>query len=102
DDRAGPRLIVGGIEAVVTPGTAGNKRIAGAAGVAEVLVPPHPAANLDASMGARDVEEPFAVKSADLHVFDGFGLDGEIGGLRRGNGEQTRRAAEEKALYRSH
>src|SRR5262249_37042986 len=84
DDRARTRLIVGGIEAVVASGSAGNIGVAGASGVAEVLVVAHPAADLETGIGARDVEEAFAVQAADLHVFDRLGLDRKVGRLRPG------------------
>src|ERR1041384_3885505 len=63
---------------------------------------PPPPADLEAGIGARDVEEPFAVETADLHVFDRLGLDGKIGRLCPSNRDQTRRAAEEKAFDHLH
>ncbi len=49
------------------------------------------AAELDASVGARNVEETGTIQGADPHVFDRFGLYGKIGCLRPANGDQTRR-----------
>ena len=102
DDRAGPRLIVGRVEAVVTAVRSNVVGVAATASVAEVLVVTHPAADLETGIGARDIEEPFAVETADLHVFDRFGLDGKIGCLCPSNRDQTRRAAEEKAFHHLH
>src|SRR5437899_167202 len=36
---------------------------------------------LDAGVGARDIEETRAIQGADPHVLDRFGLDGKIGRL---------------------
>jgi len=46
---------------------------------------------LDAGVGARDVEESGTIQGANLHVLDRLGLDGKIGCLRSTHGEQTRR-----------
>jgi hypothetical protein len=46
---------------------------------------------LDAGVGARDVVETRTIQGADLHVFDRFGLHGEIGCLRSAHGDKTRR-----------
>ena len=48
-------------------------------------------AQLDASVGARDVEETGTIQGADPHVLDRFGLDGKISCLSPTHGEQTRR-----------
>ena len=37
--------------------------------------------DLDAGVGARDVEESGAVKRADPHIFDCLGLDRKVGRL---------------------
>src|SRR5262249_59074915 len=78
-DHARPGAVVVRVEAVVTAAGTREEGIAAASGVAEVLVVTHPTADLEAGIGARNVEEPFAVQTADLHVFDRFGLDGKIG-----------------------
>jgi hypothetical protein len=46
---------------------------------------------LDAGVGARNVEETGTIQGADLHVLDRFGLDGKISRLCPAHGEQTRR-----------
>ena len=102
NDRAGACPVVVRVEAVVTAGATRDERRAAPARVAEILIVTNPAADLDAGIGARNVEEPFAVQTADLHVFDRFGLDGKIGCLRPRNRDQTRRAAEEKAFHHLH
>src|SRR6185369_14620982 len=53
---------------------------------------------LDAGVGARDVEETRAIQGADPDVLDRFGLDGKIGSLCSAQGDETRRRAENKAL----
>ena len=37
-------------------------------------------ADLDAGIGARDIEEAGAVKRTDPHIFDCLGLDRKVGG----------------------
>src|SRR5262249_56819536 len=73
-----------------------------APGVAKVRAKPPQPADLEAGIGARNVEDPFAVQTADLHVFDRFGLDGKIGCLCPSNRDQTRRAAEEQTFHHLH
>src|SRR4051812_6227194 len=46
---------------------------------------------LDAGVGARDVEETRAIQGADPHVLDRLGLEGKTGRLSPANGNQTRR-----------
>src|SRR5205823_4629967 len=46
---------------------------------------------LDAGVGARDIEETRAIQGADPDVLDRFGLDGKIGSLRSTQGDETRR-----------
>src|SRR5207237_70149 len=46
---------------------------------------------LDAGVGARDIEETRAIQGADPDVLDRFGLDGKIGSLRSAQGAETRR-----------
>src|SRR6185369_8300613 len=46
---------------------------------------------LDAGVGARDIEETRAVQGADPHVLDRFGLDGKIGSLSSAHSDETRR-----------
>ena len=46
---------------------------------------------LDAGVGARNVEETGTIQGADPHVLDRFGLDGKISCLRPAHGDQTRR-----------
>ena len=60
------------------------------------------AAELDAGVGARDVEESRTVQRADPHVFDRFGLHGKISRLCPSHGDETRRRAEDKALNHLH
>src|SRR5213078_2542716 len=45
---------------------------------------------LDAGVGARDIEETRAIQGADPHVLDRFGLDGKIGRLSSTHGDKTR------------
>src|SRR5262249_52643661 len=47
-------------------------------------------------------EEPRAVETTDLHVFDRLGLDGKIGRLCSRHGDETRRGAEEQAFHHLH
>ena len=46
---------------------------------------------LDAGVGAGDIEETRTVQGADPHVLDRFGLDGKVRSLRSTHGDQTRR-----------
>ena len=46
---------------------------------------------LDAGVGARNVEETGTIQGADPHVLDRFGLDGKISCLCPTHGEKTRR-----------
>src|SRR5260370_897627 len=46
---------------------------------------------LDAGVGARNIEETGTIQGADPHVLDRFGLDGKISCLCPAHGEQTRR-----------
>src|SRR5260370_22342703 len=46
---------------------------------------------LDAGIGARNVEESGTIQGTNLHVLDRAGLDGKIGRLRPTHSEQTRR-----------
>ena len=46
---------------------------------------------LDAGVGARNVEETGTIQGADPHVLDRFGLDGKISCLSPTHGDQTRR-----------
>jgi len=59
-------------------------------------------AELDAGVGARDVEESRTIQRADPHVFDRFGLYGKISRLCPSHGDETRRRAEDKALNHLH
>jgi hypothetical protein len=49
------------------------------------------ATQLDAGVGARDIEETRPVQGADPHVLDRFGLDGKIGRLSSTHSDETRR-----------
>ena len=49
------------------------------------------AAQLDAGVGAGDIEETSTVQGADPHVLDRFGLDRKVRSLRSTHGDQTRR-----------
>src|SRR5262249_41694687 len=102
EHRARPSPIVVRVAAVVAAARAGNERAAAAAGVAKILIVTNPTADLDAAIGARNVEEPFAVKAADLHIFDRPGLDGKIGRLGCSHRGETRRAAEQQAFDALH
>jgi len=51
-------------------------------GAVERGVDAHVTTQLDAGVGARDVEESGTIQGAYLHVLDRFGLDGKIGCLR--------------------
>src|SRR4029434_2321778 len=57
---------------------------------------------LDAGVGARDIEEPRTIQGADPDLLDSFGLDGKIGSLGSAQGDDTRSWAENKALDHSH
>src|SRR5262249_30677688 len=94
DDGTSAGSVVSRVEALVTAGAAGEVGVATASGVAEVLVVTTPAADLQTGIGARDIEEPFAVETADPHVLDRFGLDGKIGRLCPSDRDQTRRGTE--------
>jgi hypothetical protein len=52
-------------------------------------------AQLDAGVGARNLEEAGAIKRTDPHIFDRFGLDGKISRLGSRDGEKRRRRAED-------
>src|SRR4029079_11529783 len=56
------------------------------------------AADLDTHVGAGDVIEPDAIQAADLHIFDGLGLDREIGSLRARQREKTACAADQETF----
>src|SRR6185369_15422082 len=45
---------------------------------------------LEAGVGARNVEETGTIQGADPHVLDRFGLDGKISCLSPTHGDQTR------------
>ncbi len=60
------------------------------------------AAQLDAGVGAGDVVETGAVKGADLHVLNGFRLDGKIGCLCPGGRCDNRSRTQDKALNLAH
>src|SRR4051794_2988605 len=66
------------------------------------MVRPEIHADLQAGIGARDVEESRAIQTTNLHVFDRFGLNGKVGRLRTRHCEQPSRRAEEKAFHCSH
>jgi hypothetical protein len=59
------------------------------------------AAELDAGVGAGDVEELRAVGGADLHVFDRFRLDRQVGRLCAADGQQACGRAEDEVAKRS-
>src|ERR1700716_896254 len=46
---------------------------------------------LDAGVGARNIEETGTIQGADPHVHDRFGFDGKTSSLRPTHGEETRR-----------
>ena len=58
------------------------------------------AAELDAGVGARDVEEAGAVKRADPHILDRLGLDRKVGRLCAAQGHQACCRAENKCSRR--
>jgi len=60
------------------------------------------AADLDAGVGARDVEEAGAVERADPHIFDRLGLDRKVGRLCPTQGHQACRRAENECSRRNH
>src|SRR6185295_3338955 len=72
DDPTIAQRHIDGIDAVVTTAAAAIERAVAAAGV-EVRFETDPAADLDASVGSGNVEEPGAVDAANLHVFYWFG-----------------------------
>ena len=58
-------------------------------------------ADLEAGVGAGDVEEARAEGRADLHIFNGFTLGhGQIGSLGNADSSDTGSGAEEKRLHR--
>src|SRR5262249_4014967 len=95
DIRAHPGVPLGR-GAVVRSVSASKDRLVGAAALAvPEVVGSDIAADADTSIGARDIIEPVTVQAADLHVFDRFGLNWKISGLRPGHGDHSRRGAEE-------
>src|SRR5262249_40932945 len=68
----------------------------------EVLVETHPAADLEARVGARNVEEAIAIQAADLDVFDRFGLHRKVSRLGAGGCHQSCGAAQEKGFHGLH
>ena len=60
------------------------------------------AAELDAGIGARNVEEAGAVQRADPYILDRLGLDGKVSGLCRADGEQACRRTENKLSRQLH
>ena len=95
---------------------AGNEVIAVAVLLAEVTVPGRRAvgaavergvgaqiaADLDAGVGARNVEEAGAVKRTDPYIFDCLGLDRKVGRLCPAQGYQACRRAENECWRFNH
>src|SRR6516164_11587253 len=63
---------------------------------------PQEAADLDASVGARNVVEACAVEATDFHVFYWLRLDRKISCLPSRNRNQAGRGAEEEAFHHLH
>src|SRR5439155_16189112 len=90
------------IDRVVPAGAAEHLRREAAAGLTEYEVLADKAAQFNAGVGPRDVEESLPVHAADLHVFDRLCLDREIGSLRTSDRNQTRGGTQEKAFHHLH
>jgi hypothetical protein len=60
------------------------------------------AAEFDAGVGARNIEEACAIEGADTHILDRFRLDRQIGCPGATHGEKGRRGTENKVSYRCH
>jgi hypothetical protein len=60
------------------------------------------APQLDAGVGARNVEETGTIQGADPHIFDRFGLDRKIGRPCPADGEKSRRRAKDEFSNRHH
>src|SRR6516225_7901909 len=63
---------------------------------------PQEAADLDASVGARNVVEACAVEATDFHVFYWLRLDRKISCLPSRNRNRAGRGAEEEAFHHLH
>jgi hypothetical protein len=62
----------------------------------------HVAAELDAGVGAGNVEEACAIERADLHIFDRLGLDRKVGGLCAADHGEAGRGCQDEAMKRPH
>src|SRR6266404_4576151 len=98
---AGPALVVVGVGALLGGAAAGDVGSMAAAR-AHIRFPAHIPADLEAGIGARDIEESIAIETADLHVFDRLGLDGKIGSLCPRDRNETGCGTEEKAFHHLH
>ena len=88
--------------AVLLPGVAVPRRLAmGAAGV-EGDVGAQITAELDAGVGAGNVEEAGTIQRADPDILDRPGFDRQVGGLRAADHCQTRRCPQKEMLRDSH
>ena len=83
--RTGVELIA---EAIALAGVAGIEGLAVDAAV-ERGVDAQITTQLDAGVGARNVEETGTIQGADPHVLDRFGLDGKISCLCPTHGDET-------------
>src|SRR5690606_34580653 len=75
------------------------RRVAGATVVGRADLVPDQAGDLQAGLGARDVEEACAVGVADPDIFDGLWFrDDRVRSARPGNGNQSGRGSQDEAL----
>ena len=76
--------------------------IVGNRAIAVAVIGPYVAADLEACVGARDVEEACSVEVADFHVFDRLGLDRKISRLGARHRQQSGCGTEQKAFHLCH
>jgi hypothetical protein len=88
--------------AVLLSGVAVPRRLAVGGPPIDGDVRAHIAAELDAGVGAGNVEEARAIEGADLHVFDRLGLDRKVGRLRGDRDRKNGRRAEDEGTNRFH
>src|SRR5262249_28118987 len=60
------------------------------------------AADLDAGIGARNVEKARPVERANAHILDRLSIDRQVGCRGCAYGEKARRRTEDKVSYRCH
>src|ERR1051325_7648036 len=94
-------VVLVGVDPVVTAGGALVVLNRGVTGL-ETDFGADPSADLNAGIGARDVEEPGPVDATNLHIFDRLGLYGKIGSLCPRDRNEARWGTEEKAFHHLH